>query len=709
MHHPPSWCEFLVCNLSGVQVRWFAILATLCLWATQVQAQAWSGFLDPSRAIDWSGVGFAIPAYSVNCSTQPSLLTGPTNAATNATAIQNALNSCDATHNVVNIPVGTYYVTSITFGTQGKQVLRGAGPGTTDLIATTGFNCGSGLATAICMWDAGHLFNGSSQVLPGGSNACSWTGGYAQGTTSITLNSCGSTPPVNQTIILDQANDTSDTSGLFICDDNIANCGYESSTGGNNDGRHISGVTYSQQQVVIVTAVSGSGSGPYTVTISPGVYFTNIRSGQTPGAWWPGFVQNDGVENLEIDGSNANFSNGSNVAMYDCYQCWVKNVISFDAGRNHVMLVQSGSDQVRDSYFYQSQAHMSQSYGVEFEASSNDLIENNIFQQITDPIMTGQGSGNVIDYNFSVGNIYTGATNWMLASFSVHNAGSEMNLFEGNNFNGIWADNAWGSSGQQTYFRNMFIGWQTTLVNATFPVMIRANNRAFNAVGNILGQPGYHNQYQAIATSTSGGTGGASENTSVYTLGWAGTGAQCASGSATTCDPLVVSTLMRWGNYDVVNKAVQWNSTEASPAAVASINANFTSSYFSTLSHTLPASLHYGSKPTWWPTGKNWPPIGPDVTTGNVSTCNGGTYASSQATTAGQCTSGTLNAASSTSTGWASQVTSIPAQDCYLNTMSGPPDGTGSLLSFNATSCYSGAAAPTTTPPAWLFTMLLYR
>ena len=688
---------------ASMKRRWIFIIPLLLLTvAPPVFAQAWSGILDPSRAIDWSSAGFIIPSYTVNCSAQPTLQAGSANASANATAIQNALNSCDATHNVVNIPAGTYYVTSITFGTQGKQVLRGAGPGTTDLIFTTGKGCGGGLASAICMWDANHLYNGSTQTVPGGSNACSWTAGYSQGTTSITLNSCGSKPPLNQTIILDQANDTSDTSGIYICDTNIANCGYEGSSGGNNDGRFISGVTHSQQQIVYVTAVSGSGSGPYTVTIAPGVYFNNIRSGQSPGAWWPGFVQNDGVENMTIDGSNPNFSNGSNVSMYDCYQCWVKNVLSFDAGRNHVMLYQSGNDVIRDSYFYQSQAHQSQSYGIEFEGTSGDLIENNIFQQITDPMMFGQGSGSVIDYNLSIGNMYTAAQNWMLASFSVHNAGSEMNLFEGNNFNALWADDAWGSSAQNTYFRNMLIGWQTTLVNATFPVMIRANSRAFNIVGNILGQPGYHNQYQAYATSTSGGTGGSAENTSIYTVGWGGTGAACSSGSVTTCDPLVFSTLMRWGNYDVVNKATQWNSTEASPAAVAFINANFTSSYFSSLAHTLPASLYYSSKPSWWPSGKNWPPTGPDVTTGNVSTCGTGTYVGSQSTNSNQCTGGVLNSLSSTTAAWASHVTSIPAQDCYLTVMVGPPDGSGGVLSFNATQCYASSGGSGPAPPTGL-------
>lgn len=669
----------------------YRLLFLLVLFTTGAYAQNWSTFLDSSRAINWTSAGFSIPNYTVACSTQPSLTTGSGAASANATAIQNALNSCDSTHNVVNIPAGTYYVTGVYFGIQGNQVLRGAGPNSTDLILTSGVSCAGGLSAGLCMVDSSARYNGSLEVLPpSGSQQCLWTAGYAQGATTITLSSCGGAPPLHQTIILDQANDTSDTSGIYICDTNISNCGYESSSGGNNDGRFISGVTRSQQQVTYVTGVTSLGGGSYTVTISPGVYFTNIRSSRSPGAWWPGFIQHDGIENMTVDGTSV--SSGSNIGMYDCYQCWVKNIRSLNAGRNHVMLYQSGFDVIRDSYFYESQSHYSESYVVETEESSGFLVENNIFQQVTNPTMFGQGSGGVIDYNFSIGNIYSGANNWMAASYSVHNGGNEMNLFEGNNFNGIWADDAWGSSDQTTYFRNMLIGWQTTLVNETVPILLRANVRAFNVVGNVLGQPGYHNQYQTYATSTSSGTGGANENTSIYTIGWAGTGV-CSGGSLTTCDPLTFSTLMRWGNWDVVNNGTQWNSTEASPVAVAYINANFTSSYFSSLAHTLPNSLYYSSAPSWW-SSSAWPPIGPDVSSGNVGTCSG-TYSGSQATSSSQCTGGTL------STAWASHVSAIPAQICYLSQMSGPPDGSGSMLSFDASRCYtsgtsgSGPAAPT--------------
>ena len=150
---------------------------------------------------------------------------------------------------------------------------------------------------------------------------------------------------------------------------------------------------------------------------------------------------------------------------------------------------------------------------------------------------------------------------------------------------------------------------------------------------------------------------------------------------------------MRWGNYDVVNNAARWDATEASPGSVPYINANFSSSYFSALSHSLPASLYYSSTPSWWPSGKNWPPIGPDVTSGNIGVCTG-TYAGAQATTSSQCSGGTLTSA------WASHATSIPAQDCFLNTMGGRPDGSGGALSFDAAACYStstssgGSSAP---------------
>lgn len=674
------------------------LLQFALLLALPASAQTpWSTFIDASRATDWrSGVGFSIPSYTVACSTTVSLSTGLGNAAANTTSIQNALASCDATHNVVNLPAGTYYINGTNFGTQGLQVLRGAGPTQTKLIGLTRASCG-GQPGILCIRDSVGWYNGSAATQPGGSNACTWSAGYAQGSTSLTMTSCGSAPPNGQTIILDQANDTADTSGILVCDDSATTCAIETGSGA-RDGRQIGGVTYSEQQVTTITGVTSLGGGSYTVTISPGVYYNNIRSSQTPGAWWPGFVQNVGIENLSLDGSQISFDSGSgNITWYDCYECWVKNVTSTYGSRFHIEAYQSARGIVRDSYFYQGLEHAQTAYGIESEESSGVLYENNIFQQLTAPFMFGNGSGNVIGYNFDIGSIYTGATGWMSSPFSAHNAANSFNLWEGNNFNGIWTDIVHGSSPNLTYFRNSVTGWQANYTNGlNSPIPIRALNRAYNVVGNILGQPGFTTTYEAYATSTTGGTNQSTAGTSIYELGWTdngGTGTAIGGCSAPPyCDVLVRSTLMRWGNYDTVNAATQWNATEASPASAPYVGANFTSSYFSSLAHTLPASLYYSSTPSWWTSGKNWPPTGPDVTTGNIGECSGGTYAGAQATSSGQCTGGSL------ATAWASHITSIPAQDCYLTTLGGPPDGTGSVLSFDANACYYSTTPPPPPP-----------
>jgi hypothetical protein len=662
------------------------LLFLLVLFSISAQAQNWSTFLDSSRATTWQGnAGFTIPNYSVNCATQPTLRTGSGNASANTTAIQNALASCDAMHNVVNLPAGTYYVAGITF--QGsKQVLRGAGANQTDLIFTTSAPC-NGFNGGICIYNPASVYAQNAAVLPpSGTQQCSWTAGYSHGTTSITLNNCGGAPPLNSPIILDQANDSTDTGGVYICDSAITtSCTYNTSSN-NHDGRIISGVTHSQQQVVFTTAVAGSG--PYTVTISPGVYFTNIRTGQSPGAWWSAGVSNDGIENLEIDGTSLG---QNNITMYGCYQCWVTGVTSIKAARADILIYLSQGDVIRNNYFYQAQGTESVSYGVESEESSAFLLENNIFQQKTSPIMFGQGSGAVVAYNFGIDDQFQ--NNYVNGAYAVHNAGDEFNLWEGNNFVGFLSDNGWGSSTQITLFRNMGIGWAVGRTNGTIPLIWRAFMRDFNLVGNVFGQPGYHNNYQAYATSTTGGVDHSLENTSIYSLGWGGgLGSNCGT---PPCDALVFSTLVRWGNYDTVNASTQWNSTEASPAVNPYVNANFTSTYFNGLGHTLPASLFYSSTPSWWPSGKNWPPIGPDVTSGNVGTCSG-TYSGAQATNSSQCTGGTLN------TAWASHVTSIPAQDCYLNVMGGPPDGSGSVLSFDASTCYNGSGGTKPAPPTEL-------
>lgn len=705
-----------------MKIRRLPFLALAVLLVPQFcAAQAWSAFLDPSRAVTWQGnAGFTIPGYTVACSTQPSLTTGSANAAANTTAIQNSIASCNSTHNVVNLPAGTYYINALTISAN-NVVVRGAGSsapgnvcaaGSTCLIENSSVACGgTGLNAGICVTSSPYYYSQSSQANPGsGSRQCSWTAGYAQGSTSITINSCGATPTSNglvvgEMIAMDQANDSSDNGGIFLCDSWTYSVSGDTQPctvndigdpDQNQDGRSITigGLHYtmSQKQIALITSVSGSGTGPYTVGITPGVYFNNIRSSQEPGVWFPSFMTEAGLEDFYVDGSAVS---GANITITGCYECWVNGIASYNAGRAHILLNNEANAVVRNSYFFQSQSHSEESYTVEFEQTSADLVENNIMQQLTNPIMSGNTSGSVIDYNLAIGGVYV-SPNYLQSSYSSHNAGNDMNLYEGNNLLNISTDDTWGSSNTETYFRNFLAAWQHQSSGPyynTSSFIDRAYSRVHNLIGNVLGQPGYHTNYQSYATSTTGGVNQSLVSVSIYSLGWTGE-AETTAGTCGTpqCDSVVFPTLMRWGNWDTVNGATQWNSTEASPAAVSFVNANFSSSYFSTLAHTLPNSLFYSSTPSWWPSGKAWPPIGPDVTTGNIGTCSGGSYPGAQATSASQCTGGSL-----TTGQWASHAVSIPAQDCYLNVMQGVPDGTGSMLGFSASACYAGAGTPTPT------------
>ncbi|HLK36850.1 MAG TPA: hypothetical protein VKU41_08875, partial [Polyangiaceae bacterium] len=114
-------------------------------------------------------------------------------------------------------------------------------------------------------------------------------------------------------------------------------------------------------------------------------------------------------------------------------------------------------------------------------------------------------------------------------------------------------------------------------------------------------------------------------------------------------DPVVGQTLMRWGNWDVVNGATRWLASEV-PSGIGPLGNAVPAS------QSLPPSFYLAQKPDFWPASKAWPPIGPDVVGGNIAGLGGHAY-------------------------------SNPAKDCYA-TMGGPADGTGNPLTFSASACY---------------------
>jgi hypothetical protein len=578
-------------------------------------AQSASGILAPTRIPDWAqaGVQGGIPNRTSICST---LSPGAS-----ASQINSAIASCGS-GGVVFLSAGTYNLSSgISFAGHSNVTLRGAGPNQTTLVFT-----GSGTGS----WPPANISIYGDSISQSGSapNQTSWTGGFSQGSTSITL---GSTSGLSagHMIILDQTNDSNDTGGVYVC----ASCSTEGSGGVDRSNR-------AQVQVTMVTGVSGS-----TVTISPGIYMGNWSSSKSPQAYWPSSQASmDGIEDLTIDGSGS--SAQSNVTFGAAANCWMQNVKSLYGLRDHVVLWYAAHISVVDSYFYGLHAYGTTAYGMETDSSSISLIENNIFQHIVTPLTVGNDSGDVYAYNYIIDDYYTDSSSWMQAGIFPHQEGTSMDLFEGNETPGLQSDIVHGTHVFLTFFRNRLIGFDTAnpgFTNNTIPVNIEALGRYDSLVGNVLGYPGRQTQYEDLAPGGSGAT------KSIYVLGWGGED----GGGGSNSDPLVISTMLRWGNYDTATSSVHWDTSEV-PSALSQF-ANAVPS-----SQNLPASFFLTSKPTWWGTpwgNPPWPAIGPDVTGGPGP--GGHSY-------------------------------DIPAKLCYDNTSK---DSNG-ILNFNADSCYTSSPAP---------------
>ena len=408
-----------------------------------------------------------------------------------------------------------------------------------------------------------------------------------------------------------------DNGQMFVCQTG----GLCRAAGGQGaQGRLIDGIYHNQSQIVKVIAVKGN-----TVTIAPGLYATNwgtngktMSNGIPPGAWWTGpQVTGDAVENLTVDHTASSTASGIvGIKFFNSYNCWVSNVRSVNADQAHVRFQQSSHGTVTNSYFYGiNHFQHTNSYGAEEFESGDDLIINNIFQHIANPILIGSTSGTVVAYNYTTDDFYT-VSGWMQSGASLHDPGDTYVLFEGNSFPQVKADYQHGTHVLTTLFRNYMSGRDTNLFNGptaaqtvigTIPFQIHAHGRFFNMVGNVLGTAGYQSIYEDSPVTDPNST--MNVNQSIYALGWGSTQNSC---SFLVCDPMASTTLMRWGNYDTATGATRWNASEV-PSAIN----RFANALPAT--QTLPASLFLSSQPAFWKTPFGtppWPAIGPDVTGG---------------------------------------------------------------------------------------------
>ena len=417
-------------------------------------------------------------------------------------------------------------------------------------------------------------------------------------------------------------------------------------------------------QMLEVTSVSGN-----TVGFDPPLY--TAYSG-TPLVAPMTAITYAGVENLQVYANNTGYK--ASFQLSGCAYCWLKGIEANYTDGDFVQVHYGFRDEIRDSYFsnaYQHSAGDSDSDIFIVDKTTASLVEDNIVERAHVSIMINWGAaGNVIAYNYMMGEFDSGGTNFVIGGIGVHGAHPQFNLIEGNVMNQYYPDQVWGSSAYNTSFRNWTIGTGKACkpltgrgavtcsgTNGWYPfqasraMQIGHLSRYYNFVGNVSGS----DAQQAVGSSHVGlleySSSRSYDSTNYnFTFGYgesndSGSGSGCSGGTAPCHSSDAYATAFLHGNYTQADGSINWAAG---------------------VTHSLPVSFYLTAKPSWWGS-LPWPSIGPDVT--------------------GESGAG----------GHASLSSSNPAMDCYNNQMHGSDGGAGSPLTFNPGNCYGNAQ--TLAPP----------
>lgn len=642
----------------------FPLILGLLFFGASAHAQQWSGVLSKTHGANWSNAGTS-GVHSTSWTQAGATITPYSGS---ASVINSALAAC-GNQQYVKLGAGTFNLSSVVSFSTSNCALRGSGANQTFLVFGSGAGGGcNGLQAVICI-------QGPNVSAGGNPSGVNWTAGYAQGSNQITLSSVAGISVGKTLLFLDQC-DTG-TSGVPCSGNETDNGNFyvcsQSYTGGSSGcaGEDPSGAyrtKRSQIQGTYATSISGN-----VVTLADALVAPNWSSGQSPQVWLYTPVVNSGVENLSLDASAAN---QDGIKMYGCLKCWVTGNRIVNINKRSITMFESSHVDVQNNYAYGAQN--SDPYCISPDYTSFLKIENNIIQKCRSTIVyEGPDVGTVVSYNYSI-NDYDGGTNYMWFSLWTHSADSMYNLYEGNIGDGIAYDNIHGAHQMMTLFRDYYAGWGPGKSSQTNAVYAAAYSRYTHIIGSVLGRSGYHSTYASTGASSA----------AVIVLGAGG------DSNGVPTDAFVKTSALRWGNYDTVTGAVRWcgnssntgwGSTCASTSEIPtslSVYPNGVPSQGDTGTGQakMPASFYLSSKPAWWQS-EPWPAIGPDVSSGTI-------YGSS----------GTGSWAAQSVGGHANNT---PAADCYQHVMGGPADGSGSVLTFNPDSCYSGSGSgnPSPNPP----------
>ncbi len=598
------------------------VLALLC--PVLASGQSWTPILPSSRATDWTVAGLPQTLSTGETANNPweppanRAQCGSTLPAGSTTAqINTAIANCSAGGGgIVRLGLGLFDISSNIMFYQNS----GSYPAYNG-VTLGGSNDGSN-PTTLRMTTGATVFMG----VASGSGTTSWTGGYARGTSAITV---ASTAGLSVGMIIDLSEcDTGysgtpcsgsrvDNGGVYICADDASTCSINTRSSSNSH----------QLQKAVITSINGT-----TLNIAPPLYMMNWDSGLTPLVSRGTQSANpsaNGVEDLTIYlpyGSNStpaiDFNNAN--------QSWATGVriIGVPTGGARASVELSGCVHCLfwSNYIFTNAIPDGDLTIALFEnLDSTTLVGNNILLGGIPWEGNGASEGNVKAYNYG----FQTHTLYNEANFFQHDGGASYDLFEGNQTAIITEDDTWASHNNNTFFRNIVLGYDAPYImnpvcasTSCLGMKWDAYARFANAVDNVIGS--------SYITSYEGTPGNGLTNNIAYR--W----------SAGHNDPLTQASSLRWGNCDTATGTCRHESSEIPTTLTgnaAPYNASVPATYDVGCSWFMPAESSTTCTPhpnggtglSWWKVVTGWttfpttpsttqtppfPPAGHDVTGG---------------------------------------------------------------------------------------------
>jgi hypothetical protein len=507
--------------------------------------------------------------------------------------IQAALDGCQGKNQVVLLAAGTY-TTSATLHVPSGVVLRGAGSDAasgTIVVSTNGgpvLSIGT-IQDGVC---SGGSFDSAAQPL--------LSQDATKETATVSVASAAGFSAGDLALI-----DQTDTAEVSEGD-----CAFFKRLPG-----------YGVSERVEIASIAGN-----TLTLTTPLHWTFkttqmaqiSRVSATPTKW-------AGIESLLVQGGRPGGYPGQNAGGIDVSNAaysWVKDV-QVDGTTSGMPIRLAGTYRVvvRDSHFHNSYSYgfAQDNYGIVLACGASDnLVENNVARFMDKPVVfNNSGGGNVVGYNYADNSWSCDGNNddgWQEVSIDCHCAFPHMELMEGNWAPHMGASTTHGNAGYLTYFRNYASSqWSPSVANQPMSAIVWSQpfspqygnvgalqldtpDLKITVIGNVLG-------------STTNAALGLPADLGTTTNGQGGPPVSSQSYTSTGGGPaifLVDTTSISWtsiwltGNLDTVNAKIMWNAS--------ALTANLPAS-----TRNLPSSLYYTKRPDWWPAGKPWPWVGPDL------------------------------------------------------------------------------------------------